>query len=104
MIYYLHGVTVGVSPDVIRYFGGGNLANYDNSEAIDILRDLYNISDEKTLKEKFTALQNMYESDRPYIGLYFNSITSIYGKSLVATVSNNWFNIFSNIDDWYRKN
>lgn len=55
-----------------RYFGEGNLANYENSEALEILREIYSIADEKTFKEKYDILQKLYKEDRPYIGLYFN--------------------------------
>lgn len=103
MIYYLPGVTVGVSPTLERYFGEGNLANYTNAEAEEILKELHNITDEKTLKEKYEKLRQIYEDDRAYIGLYFSTITSVYGKGLTATAKNNWFNIFYDIENWHRR-
>ncbi len=94
----------GLSPNLTRYFGEGNLANYENNEVNKILQELYNISDEKTFKEKYEKLQNKYEQDRPYIGLYFNRQVLIHGKSLSTVVSNNWYNIFYDIENWKRKN
>lgn len=82
MIWYLLGVTVGLSPDISRYFKEGNLANYENSEISGILNELYSITDEKILKEKYKRLQEFYEEDRPYIGLYYNRITIITRKEL----------------------
>ena len=38
----------------------GNLANYTNEEAKGILGELYNITDEKILKEKYDRLKNIY--------------------------------------------
>lgn len=99
----LTGVTVGVSPSLERYFGEGNLANYENSEAQNILKELYSISDTKILQEKYIALQNIYKEDRPYIGLYFDKTTIIYGKNVAGTVSPNWYNYFYNVETWYRK-
>ncbi len=89
---------------MLRYFGVGNLANYTNEEAQGILRETYNITDEKTLIEKYKTLQNIYEEERPYIGLYFNIRRAIYVKQLNADISGNWFNIFSNIQNWSKKN
>ena len=100
----LTGVTVGVSPDMTRYFGDGNFANYNNNEVSEIQKELYSISDEKTIKEKYEKLQSIYESDRPYIGLYFNRNMLIFNKNVSTTTNNNWFNIFSNIENWHRKN
>lgn len=99
----LTGVTVGLKPKLNRYFGEGNLANYTNNDALNILNELYNISDTNTLKEKYQTLQNIYQDDRPYIGLYFDKTTAIYGKNLAGTISPNWYNYFYNIETWYRK-
>lgn len=99
----LTGVTVGISPNLTRYFGEGNLANYSNNEATEILNDIYNISDEKIFKEKYEKLQNIYEEDRPYIGLYFSRNVLIHGKSLVATTNSTWFNIFCDIENWNKR-
>lgn len=99
----LTGVTVGVSPDLTRYFGEGNYANLKNEEAKEILRELYSISDEKTLKEKYEKLQEIYEDERAYIGLYFNTIRLVHTKNLDVGSGTNWFNMFYNIENWHRK-
>ena len=99
----LTGVTVGISPDLTRYFGENNLSNYTNDEAKQILRDLYNISDEKILKEKYERLQSLYEEDRPYIGLYFSRNVLIHGKKVTTTANSTWFSVFYDIENWNRK-
>lgn len=99
----LTGVTVGLSPDLTRYFGEGNFANLKNNEAEEILRELYSISDEKILKEKYEKLQEIYEDERGYIGLYFNTIRVVHTKNLDAGSGTNWFNMFYNIENWHRK-
>lgn len=98
------GVTIGLSPNLDRYFGEGNLANLENNEAKEIQKELISISDEKTLKEKYERLQKIYEEERGYIGLYFSRTTTIYGTRLGATVGSNWFNLYYNIENWHRKN
>ncbi len=67
------------------------------------MRELYNITDERTLVEKYKILHGIYENDRPYIGLYFNSKTNIYSKTILATIGKNCFNIFYDINDWNKK-
>lgn len=100
----LTGVNVGIKPNLERYFGDENLANYSNNEAQNILREIYSISDTNILKEKYIRLQNIYQEDRAYIGLYFDKTTIIYNKSLLGTIEPNWYNYFYNIETWYRKN
>lgn len=99
----LTGVTVGVKPSLNRYFGEGNAANYSNNEALNILNEIYSIADEETLKEKYTELQNIYQNDRVYIGLYFNKTTIIYGNNLSGILKPNWYSYFYNMETWYRK-
>lgn len=100
----LTGVTVGLKPNLNHYFGEGNLSNYTNYEAINILNEIKNISDTKVLKEKYNRLQTIYTEDRAYIGICFNKVTTVYSKNISGMVSPTWYNIFYNIDNWYRKN
>ena len=100
----LTGVTTGISPDLTRYFGKGNLANFSNNTVLEIFRDIYNISDEKVFKEKYETLQNIYEEERPYIGLYFNRNVLIHGKKLTTSVNSTWYDVFYDIENWNRKN
>ena len=86
-----------------RFFGENNFANYDNDEAVIILNELYNVSDNKTLKDKYTRLQNIYQEDVPYIGLYFNKQSLIHGKNLAGIINPTWYNPFYNLETWYRK-
>ena len=97
------GVTVGLSPSLNRYFKDGNLANYTGDEARSILNEVKNISDTNRLLEKYNRLQSIYLEDRAYIGLFFNKETTIYNKNLSGLIEPNWYNIFYNIDTWYRK-
>lgn len=98
------GVTVGLTPSLNRYFESGNLANYNNNEAIKILNEIYSITDTNLLKEKYKGLQSIYQAERPYIGLYFNKSTIIYSKNLVGMVKPTWYNYLYNLETWYRKN
>lgn len=100
----LTGVIVGLTPNLNKYFGEGNSANYNNNDAMKILNEIYSITDVNLLKEKYKELQNIYQAERPYIGLYFNKSTIIYSKNLAGTVKPFWYNYLYNIETWYRKN
>ncbi len=68
-----------------------------------ILNEIYSITDEKTLKVKYERLQQIYEEDRPYIGLYFSRITTVSSKSVSLSGKTNWFNVFLDITNWHRR-
>ena len=87
-----------------RYFGTGNLANYNNKDAIKTLNDIYSITDINLLKEKYKELQKIYQEERPYIGLYFNKSSIIYSKNLAGMIKPTWYNYLYNLETWYRKN
>ena len=86
-----------------KYFEEGNLANYKNEQAEEILKDMKNISDEKTFKTKYEELQKIYEEHRAYIGLYFSRMAVISGKTLSIGTNQSWFNIYHNIENWHTK-
>ena len=93
---------VSVSPDLTTYFGENNLANYENKEVSDIMKEVSNSTDENVLKEKYKRLKEIYKSDVPYISLYFSKNSAIYNTSLAGEVNPNWYNLFYNIENWYK--
>lgn len=103
MIFCSQVLQCGISPSLYRYFGEENYANYSNEETNNVLNEIYNISDNKILLEKYRTLQNIYQEDVPYIGLYFNKQSLIYGKNLAGTITPTWYNALYNIETWYRK-
>ena len=66
------GTYIPYSPDLSTYFGENNLANYENEQVNNIMKELNNITDEKTLKEKYNELIKIYKEEMPYIYLYYN--------------------------------
>ena len=38
----------------------------------------------------------------PFISLYFNSVFILSNKNLKGDVKGNWYNIYYNIDNWYK--
>ena len=98
----LTGTYLSANPDLTTYFGEGNLANYNNDEVNSIMTEVNNSSDENILKEKYKRLEEIYITDIPYIGLYTNKQIVAYNVELVGNVEPNWFNIFYNIEKWYK--
>ena len=93
-------INMGISPDLTTFFGENNLANYENEEAIEIIEEINNISDENLLKEKYNKLLEIYKTDLPYISLYFNTSTLIYNSKMVGTITPTWYNLYYNIENW----
>ena len=99
----LSGVTMGFSPSVDTFFADGNLANYYNEEIRNILEETKNTNDENVLYEKYSRIYDIYETEAPYIGLYRNTESIILNQGLVGNIVPNTFNIFYNIEKWYRQ-
>lgn len=100
----LTGSTISASPDMKYYFGYNNLGNIVNEEAMNIVNDVRNISDKKVLQEKYKRLQEIYQEEVYYISLYRNREYVIYSLNLIGDINPNWFNIYYNIENWYRQN
>ena len=98
----LMAADVSTSPNLTTYFGDDNYANYEDQEVSDIMKEVSNSTDENILKEKYKRLKEIYKSDVPYISLYFSKNIAIYNTSLAGEVNPNWYNIFYNIENWYK--
>jgi len=99
----LCGTYIGTSPDLTRYFGEENLAQFQNEEVKTIINDLKNITDEELLKQKYKRLYEIYANEVPYISLYHSYDITAYSKNLVGSISANWYNMFLNISNWTKK-
>lgn len=99
----LTGIIRGYSPNLITFFGDENLANFKNDEVSNIMNDIYNITENKTLKEKYNRLIEIYETEQPYISLYYSKNSIIYTQNLMGNIEANIYSIFYNIGNWYRE-
>ena len=97
------GIQNSYSPNVNTFFGNGNIANYYNSEVADIMNVINNTSDDNVLYEKYSRLFDIYLEEAPYIGLYRETDIIVYNQSLVGNITANAFNIYHNIEKWYRQ-
>lgn len=99
----LTGIQCSYSPNLNTFFGEGNLANYSNNEVFEIMNIIKNTSDENVLYEKYSRLYDIYLEEAPYIGLYRETDVIVYNQSLVGNITANAFNIYYNIEKWYRQ-
>ena len=98
------GTNVSITPSLNRYYGIDNMANYNNEEIIKSLNEISDITDKNLLKEKIAEIQRTTNEEYVYIPLYINKNVVLYSSGLVGEVSPNWYNIFYNIENWYRQN
>jgi len=99
----LAGLELGFSPNLDTFFGNGNIANYSNPEVMEIMNIVSNATDESILYEKYNRLYDIYLSEAPYIGLYRTTDLIICHQGLVGNIRPNAFNIYHNIEKWYRQ-
>ena len=98
----LTGIYNSYSPNVETFFGNNNLQNYQNDEINKLLTEVKEIKDEKTLKEKYNKIIQIYEAERPFIGLYRNKQTVVKSQNLSGEIiSNNYFSYYR-LEDWNR--
>lgn len=99
----LTGNVISNSPKLDTYFGDNNLSNFNNEEINNIFKQIKNIDNqEELLKEKYTRLEEIYKEEVPFISLYFNNIFILTNKNLKGDLSGNWYNVYYNIDNWYK--
>lgn len=99
----LTGTNISINPSLETYFGTNNLANYNNEEVTRLLNETTNITDKTLLKEKYATIQETTNEQIAYIPLYINENVVLYSTDLIGNVSPNWYNIFYNIENWYRE-
>lgn len=99
----LTGIVSGYTPNLETFFGDGNIANYNNDEVKNILNIVKNTQDEMEMYNQYSKLFDIYLDDVPYMGLYRNTEFIICNQGLVGNITPNKFNIYHNIEKWYRQ-
>jgi len=98
----LTGVYNSYSPDITSFFQTGNLQNYTNEEMNQLLAEVKNITDTNLLKEKYKRIIEIYQQEKPFIGLYRNKQTIVKSQNLAGEiVGNNYFSYYR-LEHWYR--
>ena len=96
------GTTMSASPNLETYFGNSNYANFNNEELINLMNDVKNITKDDLLTEKYSRIRQIYNEQRTYIGLYSSYYSVASSWSLRGSITANWYNIFIDIDKWYK--
>lgn len=96
------GITQSNSPNLETFLGADNLSNYNNGEITTILNEVKNITKEDLLIEKYKRIREIYNDEMPYIGLYNSYYAVLSSWNLKGNVNTNWYNIFMDIDQWYK--
>ena len=91
------------SPSINKYFKDDNIANYKNEEITNLLNEITNTTDENEVKQKYTRITEIYNNEVPYISLFFDTNTLIYSTSLKGNINPNSYNLFYEIESWYRE-
>lgn len=97
------GIQNSYSPSLKTFFGDGNISNYYNAEVSEIMNSVENTYDQNVLYEKYARLYEIYLEEAPYIGLYRETDIIVYNQGLVGNITANSFNIYYNIEKWYRQ-
>ncbi|MBQ3145061.1 MAG: hypothetical protein IJB90_00485 [Clostridia bacterium] len=98
----LTGNIISTCPNLETYFGEDNLSNFSNEEIKNILKDVKNINDVNVLTDKYSNIAQIYKEEMPFISLYSNSLFILSNNNLKGDLSCNWYNLFYNIDNWYK--
>ena len=97
------GLQLGYSPSLETFIGNGNMARYHNDEIGEIRNNIMNGLNDDELQNAYERIFEIYLDEMPYIGLYRTIDTLIYNQNLVGNVRANAFNIYNNIELWYRQ-
>lgn len=98
----LTGNIISNSPNLETYFGENNISNFYNEEIKTILNDVREIKQEEMLKNKYLDIEKIYNDEIPFISMFSNNIFILSNKNLKGDLSCNWYNLFYNIDSWYK--
>lgn len=96
------GITTSLSPNLETYFGNNNYCKFENEELNNLMNEVKNISKEDLLKQKYDRIKEIFNEQKPYIGLYSNYYSINSSWSLRGSISPNWYNIFIDINNWYK--
>ena len=58
--------------------------------------------EEEKLKEKYKRIREIFNEQQPYIGLYSSYYAVNSSWTLKGNICANWYNIFIDINNWYK--
>lgn len=93
------GTTISANPSIETYM---SMCNFNNEELNNLMAEVKNITKEDLLQEKYKRIREIFNEQKPYIGLYSNYYAVESSWSLRGNVNANWYNIFIDINNWYK--
>ena len=75
----------------------------ENQEVNEYMKEIANTSDENVLKENYKKLYDFQTTYLPYISLARNTNSIVYSAGLIGDIVGNGYNMFYNIEKWYRQ-
>lgn len=90
-------------PSLEQYFEEGNISNYKNNQIIMKMKQIMQESNENNKRKTLNEIISKYNEDVPYISLYYDTYTIVYSNNLVGAIEPNSYNMFYNIENWYRE-
>ena len=93
------GTTTSANPSIETYM---SMCNFNNEELNNLMAEVKNITKEDLLQEKYKRIREIFNEQKPYIGLYSNYYAVESSWSLRGNVNANWYNIFIDINNWYK--
>jgi len=93
------GTTSSLNPNLETYFSA---SNFNNDELNTLISEVKNITKEDLLEEKYARIREIFNEQQPYIGLYNSYYFVASSWALRGNVTPNWYNIFIDINNWYK--
>ena len=93
------GTTISANPSIETYMSA---CNFNNEELNNLMAEVKNITKEDLLKEKYTRIREIFNEQKPYIGLYSSYYAVESSWTLKGSVVPNWYNVYMNINNWYK--
>lgn len=62
----------------------------------------FEIEPKQTPEQTYEEMYTNYKNKPNFMGLYFDSIILLYSNQLKGNFECNWYNIFYNVDTWYK--
>ena len=85
---------VPIVPDISIYF--------EDEESKKEIQTINEIENKEILKQKYKEILEEYYKQQPFISLFFNNYIILTNENLKGDFSGNWYNIFYNVDTWYK--
>lgn len=86
--------TTTITPDIGQYFSEEKMKKQ--------IKQANEIENKQILKQKYQQILNEYKEQMPFISLFFDSYIILHNNKLKGDFSGNWYNIFYNVDGWYK--